>query len=60
MARPWRIQYEGAIYHVISRGVAQGKIFLIDADYHRFLDCLERASDKFQYFFRVTEFSEFN
>jgi hypothetical protein len=33
MARPWRIQYEGAIYHVMSRGVAQEKIFLIDDDY---------------------------
>ena len=48
MARPWRVQYEGAIYHVMSRGVAQGKIFLIDEDYHRFLECLERISEKFR------------
>jgi putative transposase len=48
MARPWRIQYEGAIYHVMSRGVDRGKIFLIDEDYQRFLEYLERISEKFR------------
>jgi REP element-mobilizing transposase RayT len=47
MARLWRIQYEGAVYHIISRGVAQGEIFLIDEDYLRFLEYLEMISDKF-------------
>ncbi len=32
MARPWRIQYEGAIYHVMSRGIGRGKIFLTNDD----------------------------
>ncbi len=47
MARPWRIQYEGAVYHVMSRGVAQGEIFLFDGDYHRFLEYLEKVVEKF-------------
>ncbi len=38
MARPWRIQYEGAIYHIMSRGVGRGKIFLADDDYSKFLE----------------------
>ncbi|MFH1961294.1 MAG: transposase [bacterium] len=47
MARPWRIQYEGAVYHVMSRGVAQGEIYSIDEDYHRFLEYLEKVVEKF-------------
>ena len=47
MARQWRIQYEGAIYHVMSRGVIRGAIFSNDEDYHRFLEYLERAVEKF-------------
>ena len=48
MARPWRIQYTNAIYHVMSRGVAQGEVFYADEDYHKFLEYLEKASEKFQ------------
>ncbi len=48
MARPWRIQYTNAIYHIISRGVAQGEVFYADGDYHRFLEYLEKASEKFR------------
>lgn len=48
MARQWRVQYEDAVYHVMSRGVIQGAIFLGNEDYQRFLDCLERASEKFR------------
>ncbi len=47
MARPWRIQYEGAIYHVMSRGVGRGKIFLSNDDYFRFLEYLASAREKF-------------
>ncbi len=32
MARPWRIQYENAIYHVMSRGVDRGMIFAANDD----------------------------
>ncbi|MCP4253031.1 MAG: hypothetical protein GY775_06415, partial [Candidatus Scalindua sp.] len=47
MARPWRIQYEGAIYHVMSRGVGRGKIFLANDDYSRFLKYVASAKEKF-------------
>ncbi len=48
MARPWRIQYTGTIYHVMSRWVAQGAIFLSDADYYRFLEYMEGVVEKFK------------
>jgi hypothetical protein len=44
MARPLRIQFEGALYHVMARGNAQGDIFLDDADRHAFVDNLGRKA----------------
>jgi putative transposase len=40
MARPLRIEFAGALYHVTSRGNARASIFLEDADRHRFLERL--------------------
>jgi len=40
MARPLRIEYPGAVYHITSRGNARGKIFLDEEDYRGFIDCL--------------------
>lgn len=40
MSRPLRIEYPGAYYHVMNRGLAQGKVFLEDADRERFLGLL--------------------
>lgn len=37
MARPLRVEYPGALYHVISRGNAQQPIFLTDHDRYNFL-----------------------
>ena len=37
MARPLRIQYEGAVYHVTCRGNERKDIFKDDADRERFL-----------------------
>ena len=34
MARPLRIQYPGAVYHVMNRGAARQTIFLDGGDYH--------------------------
>ncbi|MBI4620300.1 MAG: transposase [Desulfobacterales bacterium] len=48
MARPLRIQFENAYYHVTCRGNARQEIFLNDADYARFLRLLERSSDIYQ------------
>jgi REP element-mobilizing transposase RayT len=46
MARPLRIEYPGAVYHVLSRGVGRRDIFHADRDYHTFLLKLaENASD---------------
>ncbi len=40
MPRPLRIEYPGAIYHVISRGDRRELIFLEDGDRHSFLKTL--------------------
>ena len=41
MARPLRIEYPGALYHVTSRGNAQQDIFLTDRDRELFLSILD-------------------
>jgi len=41
MARPLRLQFDGAIYHVTSRGNARDDIFEDDRDRHVFLECLQ-------------------
>jgi REP element-mobilizing transposase RayT len=43
MARPLRIEYPGAIYHVLSRGDRREAIVRDDADRRLFLDILERT-----------------
>ena len=46
MARPLRIEYPGAVYHVLSRGVGRRDIFHKHQDYHTFLVKLsENAAD---------------
>jgi len=40
MARPLRIEFEGAVYHVTSRGNAREDIYLSDEDRIMFLDVL--------------------
>lgn len=48
MARPLRIQYENAYYHVTCRGNSGQNIFSNDADRSNFLDLLDRSSDIYQ------------
>jgi REP element-mobilizing transposase RayT len=43
MARPLRIEFPAAIYHVMSRGNARQAIFRDDADHQNLLDYLEDA-----------------
>ncbi|MBN2581341.1 MAG: transposase [Pirellulales bacterium] len=43
MARPLRIQFAGAIYHVMSRGIERRAIVRDDADRQRRLDWLRRT-----------------
>ena len=45
MARPLRIQYAGALYHVTSRGNARHPIFSDDLDRKNFLDILDTVSE---------------
>lgn len=48
MARPLRIQYENAVYHVTCRGNAQQDIFADDRDRSRFISLLQRSSEIYQ------------
>jgi putative transposase len=48
MARAWRIEYEGALYHVLSRGNERRAIFAGDADRWLFLDTLAEMSQRFE------------
>jgi hypothetical protein len=47
MARPWRIEYEGALYHLFSRGNNQQDIFVTDDDRYLFLDTIGQMSERF-------------
>ncbi|MDQ6975865.1 MAG: transposase, partial [Mariprofundaceae bacterium] len=47
MARPLRIEYEGAVYHVTSRGNARSDIYLDDEDRALFLDVLQYVVERF-------------
>jgi REP element-mobilizing transposase RayT len=46
MARPLRIEYEGAVYHVTARGSERGKIFFSKRDYEKFKEYLVEAQEK--------------
>lgn len=48
MARPWRIEFEGALYHVLSRGNEQKDIFWDNQDRESFLNCLGEVSARFE------------
>lgn len=47
MARPWRIEFEGAFYHVMSRGNERRPIFADAEDRSSFLNILGEMSGKF-------------
>jgi REP element-mobilizing transposase RayT len=46
MARPLRLEFPGALYHVTSRGNARTAVFLDDADRLHFLDDLADAVER--------------
>jgi len=48
MARPLRIEYPGAFYHVTSRGNERREIFRDDKDRQRFLSYLETAVARYK------------
>jgi putative transposase len=47
MSRPWRIEYEGALYHLLSRGNERSDIFMDDSDRTGFLDAVGEMSERF-------------
>lgn len=49
MSRPWRIEYEGALYHLLSRGNERSDIFKSDKDRSRFLDDVGEMSQWFAF-----------
>jgi len=49
MARPMRIEFENAFYHVMSRGNHQETIFENDQDHERFIELLGEVCNRFQW-----------
>ena len=47
MSRTWRIEFDGAFYHVLSRGNEQRAIFTDDEDRMLFLDLIGETADRF-------------
>ena len=48
MGRAWRIEYEGALYHILSRGNEQNDIFYDDQDRLLFLETIGEMSECFK------------
>src|ERR1700675_1231059 len=46
MARPLRLEFAGALYHLTARGNARQKIYLCVEDRHRFLDLLGKEIEQ--------------
>ena len=49
MARPLRVEFDGAIYHVTSRGNARADIFQDEGDRQAFLKCLGKVVHRFNW-----------
>jgi REP-associated tyrosine transposase len=47
VARPLRIEYEGALYHVTARGNEKRKVFFSRKDYEKFKEYLANAIEKY-------------
>jgi REP element-mobilizing transposase RayT len=48
MGRAWRIEYDGAFYHILSRGNERKDIFLDDKDRRTFLSVIGEMSERFE------------
>jgi hypothetical protein len=46
MARPIRVEYEGAVYHVTALGNERRRVFRDDQDRPRFVDTLAECADR--------------
>jgi len=48
MSRPWRIEFEGALYHVLSRGNEQQDIYLDNEDRNGFIILMGEITGRFE------------
>ena len=48
MARPLRIQYPGAVYHVMNRGSSRQKVFLETRDYEVFINTIGELHNRWR------------
>jgi len=46
MARPIRVEYEGAVYHITARGNERRRVFRDDQERPRFVDTLAEYADR--------------
>lgn len=49
MARPLRLEFPGAIDHIIARGNAQQSIYRNDEDHRRFSACFAQAVERYRW-----------
>ena len=49
MARPLRLEFEGAVYHITNRGNCLGDVFLADPGRERFLEILGDVVDRYSW-----------
>jgi len=47
MARPLRLEYDGALYHVTARGNEKQDIYFTPTDYEKYLSYIVRAKEKY-------------
>lgn len=50
MARPLRIEFAGALYHVTARGNAQADIYADDGDRQQFLSLLQNTVERYDWY----------
>jgi hypothetical protein len=48
MARPLRIEFEGAVYHLCARGNERQRLFRTEQDRVRFLELRARSATRYQ------------
>ncbi len=49
MARQLRIEFEGAFYHITSRGNLRDSVFFEDRDRDRFIEILYKTKERYGY-----------
>ena len=59
MARPLRVDYPGAFYHVINRGNNQENVVLNYRDQEKFLEYLEKPTERFPIRILIKQLSGF-